>query len=64
VVSVTDPYGRILGFLDRVSLLRVFNSFSNVKLNSVAGVRASARLSAKLVPTFVDSGQCDGSLRP
>jgi hypothetical protein len=67
VVSVRDPYGRILGFLDRTY------ANSNKKTPWPQYARelyrpSDRRLSAKLMPTICDErvscGQRDGSLRP
>jgi hypothetical protein len=56
VVSVTDPYGRILGFLDR-RLKYITLEKTPWPKSASALYRPSARpLSVKLVPTFTDRG--------
>jgi hypothetical protein len=47
VVSVTDPYGRILGFLDRQTL-RASNtnaySFTDIKMSAISSVQINMTL--------------------
>jgi hypothetical protein len=47
VVSVTDPYGRILGFLDLESLL-VLPSSSSVVLTRLSGPRSRPTTTQKM----------------
>jgi hypothetical protein len=80
VVSMTDPYGRILGFLDRTCCINPIDNTHYAPVGTTPSTRtkyitryryryrpSDRRLSAKLVPMFaemVPRGQPDGSLRP
>jgi hypothetical protein len=56
VVSVTDPYGRILGFLDRSTFL---SSISSVVLTRLSGPRSRPTAYFFLVVPGIEPGPPD-----
>jgi hypothetical protein len=58
VVSVTDPYGRILGFLDRSRYFSILSSSSSIVLTGLSGPR-SRPTTFFLVVTGIEPGPPD-----
>jgi hypothetical protein len=58
VVSVTDPYGRILGF-HRPEPLRFLPSSSSVVLTRLSGPRSKSSTTENLVAPGIEPGPLD-----